>query len=476
MILFFFFQAEDGIRDLTVTGVQTCALPILPAASRIISRRLPTRAAQRNRGAKATHNHSESQRTSGPGHPRAALPSQQHTPPSLPRCQLRPQRRQLAPHRAVVDPVAYPYYHAAQDPLIGAEMGPDLLADGLRQPLDDRLLEPRVRLLEEGHARVHPVELDVHQCVILLGDLAQEPLPAAPHHRLEKAHELRRRHLLQRALEQRRLHRLGDARRLERHRDALVRLHRPRHRLHELPVALDRSHAVRVGRQEQRLGVIARDGGALHRARSRFSRYSVTRRRLAWESRFASISLDAAAIERSTASRRSSRMAFSFSPSMSLRARSNSCSYCSRACASSAARSFSATVRACAISSCASARAAATRRLCSSSRRAASARARSASSSCCWMRRSRSSTALRRAGHPSFHSSASRIPKTTRVQKISPVLMENGVNSSPCRSEEHTSELQSQSNLVCRLLLEKKTIVPPEISHGRGLATCSHYS
>src|SRR2546430_11545020 len=28
--LFFFFQAEDGIRDLTVTGVQTCALPIYP--------------------------------------------------------------------------------------------------------------------------------------------------------------------------------------------------------------------------------------------------------------------------------------------------------------------------------------------------------------------------------------------------------------------------------------------------------------
>src|SRR2546430_7585508 len=28
------------------------------------------------------------------------------------------------------------------------------------------------------------------------------------------------------------------------------------------------------------------------------------------------------------------------------------------------------------------------------------------------------------------------------------------------RSEEHTSELQSQSNLVCRLLLEKKTYAP----------------
>src|SRR5689334_23825578 len=33
--LFFFFQAEDGIRDGTVTGVQTCALPIyLPARQR----------------------------------------------------------------------------------------------------------------------------------------------------------------------------------------------------------------------------------------------------------------------------------------------------------------------------------------------------------------------------------------------------------------------------------------------------------
>src|SRR6266481_1324520 len=28
LLLFFFFQAEDGIRDGTVTGVQTCALPI----------------------------------------------------------------------------------------------------------------------------------------------------------------------------------------------------------------------------------------------------------------------------------------------------------------------------------------------------------------------------------------------------------------------------------------------------------------
>src|SRR5262249_60080173 len=31
---YFFFQAEDGIRDWSVTGVQTCALPISPAAFR----------------------------------------------------------------------------------------------------------------------------------------------------------------------------------------------------------------------------------------------------------------------------------------------------------------------------------------------------------------------------------------------------------------------------------------------------------
>src|SRR5690606_39899195 len=33
-VLFFFFQAEDGIRDFHVTGVQTCALPISCGRSR----------------------------------------------------------------------------------------------------------------------------------------------------------------------------------------------------------------------------------------------------------------------------------------------------------------------------------------------------------------------------------------------------------------------------------------------------------
>src|SRR3712207_8385128 len=40
-VLFFFFQAEDGIRDIGVTGVQTCALPIsakLGTALRLMDR------------------------------------------------------------------------------------------------------------------------------------------------------------------------------------------------------------------------------------------------------------------------------------------------------------------------------------------------------------------------------------------------------------------------------------------------------
>src|SRR2546430_4546209 len=47
------------------------------------------------------------------------------------------------------------------------------------------------------------------------------------------------------------------------------------------------------------------------------------------------------------------------------------------------------------------------------------------------------------------------------VGRISDVINVAGkkVNPMEVRSEEHTSELQSQSNLVCRLLLEKKKIL-----------------
>src|SRR5947209_10509085 len=50
LFLFFFFQAEDGIRDIGVTGVQTCALPIFPVARNApSSSRLPTQSTVRPR-------------------------------------------------------------------------------------------------------------------------------------------------------------------------------------------------------------------------------------------------------------------------------------------------------------------------------------------------------------------------------------------------------------------------------------------
>src|SRR2546425_9461434 len=41
-LLFFFFQAEDGIRDKLVTGVQTCALPISPGTGLITRQLIPS--------------------------------------------------------------------------------------------------------------------------------------------------------------------------------------------------------------------------------------------------------------------------------------------------------------------------------------------------------------------------------------------------------------------------------------------------
>src|SRR2546430_13652971 len=54
--------------------------------------------------------------------------------------------------------------------------------------------------------------------------------------------------------------------------------------------------------------------------------------------------------------------------------------------------------------------------------------------------------------------------------ELGPGLRRGGVKTAPgassIRSEEHTSELQSQSNLVCRLLLEKKKqALPTHLYH-----------
>src|SRR2546426_8821196 len=46
-VCFFFFQAEDGIRDYKVTGVQTCALPIFSRAICIVDAHGTVRRANR---------------------------------------------------------------------------------------------------------------------------------------------------------------------------------------------------------------------------------------------------------------------------------------------------------------------------------------------------------------------------------------------------------------------------------------------
>src|SRR5438093_13405761 len=67
MLLFFFFQAEDGIRDWSVTGVQTCALPI----SSLPETKLPARSGpqrKRPRRVKAP-SPAESRRSRGSARP-----------------------------------------------------------------------------------------------------------------------------------------------------------------------------------------------------------------------------------------------------------------------------------------------------------------------------------------------------------------------------------------------------------------------
>src|SRR5687768_17768661 len=51
------------------------------------------------------------------------------------------------------------------------------------------------------------------------------------------------------------------------------------------------------------------------------------------------------------------------------------------------------------------------------------------------------------------------------VLKVVPrLVIKRGDVRKRCRSEEHTSELQSRLHLVCRLLLEKKKLVPRALS------------
>src|SRR5688572_31369206 len=62
--------------------------------------------------------------------------------------------------------------------------------------------------------------------------------------------------------------------------------------------------------------------------------------------------------------------------------------------------------------------------------------------------------------HPHADGAPDRAPRhaPAAVRRPAPCCLRSTLQATAARSEEHTSELQSQSNLVCRLLLEKKNM------------------
>src|SRR6266545_3595025 len=110
-LFFFFFQAEDGIRDKLVTGVQTCALPISRAGRRPV-------AAGRGRRRPPTPWRSHRGRARARGRHRSPSPARRPAwraegrPPSGPRPRRRSRRARgpsrAAPHAARQSPTSEP--------------------------------------------------------------------------------------------------------------------------------------------------------------------------------------------------------------------------------------------------------------------------------------------------------------------------------------------------------------------------------
>src|SRR5690349_23771252 len=74
-LLIFFFQAEDGIRDLYVTGVQTCALPIYRGEARPRRPALRLDPAQAGRGGSPARPHARPRRRGAGEGAEALLPA-----------------------------------------------------------------------------------------------------------------------------------------------------------------------------------------------------------------------------------------------------------------------------------------------------------------------------------------------------------------------------------------------------------------
>src|SRR2546430_10290790 len=76
--------------------------------------------------------------------------------------------------------------------------------------------------------------------------------------------------------------------------------------------------------------------------------------------------------------------------------------------------------------------------------------------------------------YPTLFRSTMKLEVASPATVIPPLTAE--VRATASRSEEHTSELQSQSNLVCRLLLEKKKNIEPQRTALACLTTGANYN
>src|SRR5712691_10856178 len=106
------------------------------------------------------------------------------------RQQRPPELRHPPPHRPVVDPLADPDDGATQDLRVDRERREHLLPEMLAQAVLDRAPERFIGGPRQGDASAHSVELEIEQLQILPGDLAEQQLPPALDHRLQKEHEL----------------------------------------------------------------------------------------------------------------------------------------------------------------------------------------------------------------------------------------------------------------------------------------------
>src|SRR6185437_2287837 len=221
------------------------------------------------------------------------------------------------------------------------EAGQDLLAELLTEPVLDSLLQGFVCRPGQRYPGTHPIELYVQQDVVLRRNLPEQFLPASLNQRLKVEHELAR-HVLEGCSQEPRLLRLGHPGRHEHGLDLRRGLHRGGHGIDQVGVPLRLPAA--LAQLEQRLGVVSGDGFVSQCPESKVARYSRTNLRSVSESSRSPISLEAAARERSTASRLRSWSARSRSAPISRRARAKSSSCSCLVFSIARARSFSATV------------------------------------------------------------------------------------------------------------------------------------